>query len=165
MPRLNEIRGGYELGYKSGNRRQWLACPDCGKERWVTLGKGQPLYRYCKKCANTRRIAENHPRWKGGKRITSKYVEVRLRPDSPFYSMAHRGYVYEHRLIMAQHLGRCLRKEEVVHHLNGIKTDNRLQNLGLVSPNSHNRQSLIQQLQHRIRDLEAKLAQQNLFDG
>jgi len=79
---------------------------------------------------------EAHPRWKGGKKLNRGYLEL-LMPDHPQANCA--GYVREHRLVMERHLGRSLKKNEVVHHINGIKTDNRIENLQLLDVKEHNR--------------------------
>lgn len=69
--------------------------------------------------------------WKGGRtKSGSGYWQVRIQRDDPLSSMAARnGYVLEHRLVMARHLGRALSRDESVHHVNGDILDNRVENL------------------------------------
>lgn len=74
-----------------------------------------------------------HYNWKGGRRNCRGYVLVWC-PNHPHAT--HDGYVQEHRLVMEAHLGRTLLPTEVVHHINGIKDDNRIENLMLFSNKS-----------------------------
>jgi len=90
----------------------------------------------CRRCAH---YGSASGRWKGGKKKNLQgYVLVKLAPDHPFYCMADKnGYVLGHRLVMAEKLGRPLQRKEIVHHINGKKDDNRLENLELLVKHDH----------------------------
>lgn len=142
MPNIGEIRRGREIG-KTGGRASgkyiWAACIDCGKERWVCLVKDNPRSLRCLSCA---KAGERHPSWKAGRVIGGNgYIWIRLYPDDFFFRMARKnGYVPEHRLVMAKHLGRNLHRWELVHHkgtkypIGSIenKSDNRIENLLII---------------------------------
>ncbi len=72
--------------------------------------------------------ADNY-HWKGGTtRHHAGYLMVRI-PDHPRARTG--GYVFEHIIVMERVLGRPLSPDETVHHLNGVRDDNRPENLEL----------------------------------
>jgi hypothetical protein len=78
---------------------------------------------------------ENHWNWKGGRILHGSGYILIYKPDHPFCTKL--GYVMEHRLVLEEKLGRYLNKNEYPHHKNGIKTDNRPENIELVTHNIH----------------------------
>ena len=167
MIKLGEIRKAREIGKycgRGGGSFIWQACEDCGKERWVQycVYKKEPRNRLCKSCAAKKNINNGamkdnkNGRWNGGRtKRGDDYIEVRLNPDEwiLFHTMATvRGYVREHRLVMAKYLNRCLLPWEVVHHKNGIRDDNRIENLELLSSESYHVPSKLWQWEILKRD-------------
>ena len=73
-------------------------------------------------------------KWKGGIKYSGGYRYI-FNPDHPKNKGKSKHgdhmYVREHRLIMENHLGRILRRGEIVHHINGDRLDNRIENLEL----------------------------------
>lgn len=109
------------------------------KAAWVKNGK-----RLGKVRTTEERRASGHKnkgfRWKdyefgGHEKIrTDGYVTVFV-PDHPYATKD--GYVAKHRLIMEREIGRYLTDDEVVHHINHKRDDNRLENLQLMTKSEH----------------------------
>lgn len=173
MPTIGEIKRGIEIGKKGIEKYIWYACAQCGKERWAIFNvkNKTPKDLICRNCREINQgqwLSETYswdksPQWKGGRvKYGDGYILVRLKKDDFFYPMAkaRNGYVLEHRLVMAKQLGRCLHSWEIVHHRNGIKDDNRIENLYLVSDDVNKQ---IHSLKQRIVYLE-KVLKDNAID-
>lgn len=79
-------------------------------------------------------VGKDSPSYQGGKYVDDKgYVKI-LNPEHP---KNIRGYIYEHRAVMEEYLGRLLQPWETVHHINEIKIDNRVENLFLCTVPEH----------------------------
>ena len=138
------------------SRKIFLRCKECNKERAVDryYAEKPTFTNLCISCARKARRADKNPYWKGGKYQNAQgYTLVLLQPNDFFYKMASvRGYVMEHRLVMAKHIGRNLQPWEVVHHKRGIaKSDNKIEGLRLMTDNRHKQITI---LENRITFLE-----------
>jgi len=114
----------------TGRRRYrnfWKCQCSCGKRieaESYNLTAGNVQSCGCQKSENAKSmIGELHPNWIGGR--TEKgpgYIQIRVSPGI---------FKAEHRYVMEQHIGRELFPTETVHHKNGVRDDNRLENLEL----------------------------------
>jgi len=75
----------------------------------------------------------NHYNWKGGRHKRAGYIYI----YQPHHPQNNSGYVLEHRLIMEKIVNRFLSISEIVHHKNGIRDDNRIENLQLLPNKSY----------------------------
>lgn len=227
MPNIGDIESGKKLGYSGSGRYIWVACPICGKERWIQLrynspsyvcvkcsqrglypvtytGSGEPklgdtaravdvgykgrglrVWAQCPDCHNMSwrenrfknkscpkcgipkggvlRKGKSNSRWSGGKRHADGYIFITIDRSHPYFSMAIKAsgrniyQIAEHRLVMAQLIGRSLSDDEMVHHINGIKSDNRLENLMLLKTNQHHARLVLDDLQDQYRLLETRV--------
>jgi len=139
MPIIGEIRRDCDVGFgKKHEKVIWVACPDCGKERWITVvdTRKSTFTSLCKRCCLIKRNGklENSPNWKGGIKHVNGYVLVYLKPHHRFRSMTDSlGYVKRSRLVMAEYLGRPLSSKEEVHHEDENRANDNLSNLYLFS--------------------------------
>ena len=109
-------------------RRKIKYCKVCGK----LLTQKQRHNRFCSVKCSGKWISENqwgdkNPNWHEGR--TEKDGYILLRKDNQ--------YILEHRLVMEDFLKRKLKSYEFVHHINGIRDDNRVENLIIVLNEKH----------------------------
>ena len=129
-------------------------------EAGIELNKEQRLSAFGKRQIHF--LGEKSANWKGGRHKDVRgYILIRLK-DHP--RMDKSGYVKEHIYIWEKSNNRKLPKGWIIHHLNGIKDDNRPKNLLALHPKDHHK--LFEPYKKRIRELEIEnslLRQGRLF--
>lgn len=99
------------------------------------LFKGGKMPKSAKEAIAKSQTGSNNSFWNGGRTIShGGYVSI-LKPKHPFVDV--NGRVKEERLVMEKYIGRYIQPEETVHHINKIKTDNRIENLALMTKHNH----------------------------
>jgi HNH endonuclease len=106
-------------------------CEQCGREfQRPTKQRTSGAFRFCSlQCAYQKRSGPDHGMWRGGRHMTGAgYMRI---------SIGRSDYQYEHILIAERVLGRRLKCGECVHHINGVKHDNRNTNLLICTGGYH----------------------------
>ena len=138
---------------KSYQTTTWLCRCDCGGKVVVEYGSLTRKKNPTQSCgclgkeyqATINNVGPNNPVWKGGRtqmstgyiRLAKPYVEANHPDLLPLIAFNRGFFVHEHVLVMTKMLGRALYKNEVVHHKNGIRDDNRPENLELCTTATH----------------------------
>ena len=150
LPRakLRELMESWEAGPRYVRNRKCLI-PDCGRrhgshgfcpahwKQYRRLGPSglrpiRPNY-----------IGANNPKWKGGETDDGYGRVLIYSPGHPRPSM-YGTHVYRYRLVMEKHLGRLLTEKEIVHHKNGDHSDDRIENLEVMTQAEHARLHMLQ---------------------
>ena len=167
-----------EIGQKFG----FLEVIGLETPEFTTKGKPSRAYVICRcKCGwevvvSKARIFKGDTKTCGNEKCSKQSRrETYEKKYSMIYSKTSDGYlrvnigrkrVLVHRFMMERYLGRELGKNEIVHHLNGIKTDNRIENLEVLLSSDHTKshaerlieiavlKKLVYELQEKIKQLE-----------
>lgn len=147
-------------------KRRGLKCPKCGG--YLSYGGIRKQAKQCQKCYLASMHGEYSPRWNGGRKIDRNGYVLIYHPEPHPRRIEHTRknpkwrityYVAEHILNWEKANGRYLPEGYTVHHLNGIKDDNRPKNLVALPHHSHSSGMLNEELRKRIRELEGIISQ------
>jgi hypothetical protein len=141
MPRFKKLKEGQVFGeltvvrYTGRDARrnsEYYCVCSCGKG--VTVRRSYLVRGHTRSCGHlVHRRGNKSPSWKGGRTLDRCHGYVLIQKRG--HPKSQGGYVREHVLVMEQFLGRYLTDDETVHHKNGVRFDNRLNNLELWSGN------------------------------
>ena len=104
---------------------------------WVIVSRYLDKYNIPKRTKSQQQHREGGSNWKGGRHKASNgYIEIKV---DGYPRLNKRGYVYEHQYVAEKKIGRPLRENEVVHHIDRDKTNNHPDNLMVLTKEEHSK--------------------------
>jgi hypothetical protein len=133
-----------------------FVCKECGNTFYRSpseIEKAKKHNSECKFCS--KKCGYDHSRGKQKKIVPLEEREWKHNRKGYLSTTVRGKTVLQHRWIIEKHLGRKLKKIEIIHHLNGIKDDNRIENLAVCTNTTHH--LFIRKLKDRIKELEDRI--------
>jgi len=142
-----------EYARKRKRKTALFKCESCGVEKEIDFYKHQERKtNYCLNCCSIEtqkgikrpdKCGNNHARWNGGEYISTDGYKM-LKCENEFHPSGRQKYKRAHVVVMEEHIGRELKTErgnngEQVHHIDGNKLNNNIENLVLCSNTSEHR--------------------------
>lgn len=140
---FSKQRIGSPTSKKSRDLHILCNCPDCHKDYWIPntqIRRGVKRTPRCNACAI---LFRNYNNGSGRFSTVAGYIGLTIshldQKDQKLAKETSRtkGFILEHRMVMARYLKRPLTPDDQIHHRNGNKTDNRIANLRLVTKQTH----------------------------
>ena len=187
-PQQGDIRCGKDIGKNQHYYYIWGPCPRCQRFRWssvqnvTTVAPDKPwadlreakarrlaVFKRCSACAGGQREAVPLQPYERRK-TKDGYVYIAIPQDDPAFCWFTRTttkkmiQVAEHRWVMAKRLGRPLLRGELVHHVDGVRHHNKIENLEIWVNGHPYGQSLRDVVIAYLRDLSEEARQQLLSE-
>jgi hypothetical protein len=119
-------------GFSNKTKEVFEKCINCETKEIPHLAKG-----LCKVCYEKIRNQKRNPNKKPLKGWSNFRGYIKLHGKKGFPGAYPSGEILEHRYVYMIHHNVVLTEEDVIHHINGIKTDNRIENLQLLDKETH----------------------------